>query len=71
MFFYNDNCLSKTKIFEWHLIFKDDRDRPTIKEESNHKLCDFMKVSKKLSVIFMEIEFGIHKTIIHEIILTE
>jgi len=78
---YGDNCLSKTQVFEWHRRFKagredvndDERaDQPSgvITEENIEKERDFVKVSKKSSVRFLEMKLGIPKTTIHRI-LTE
>lgn len=78
---YGDDCLSRTQVFEWHRRFKEGREdvnddehpgRPcdAITEENIEKVRDFVKVYKKSSVRFMEMELGIAKTTIHRI-LTE
>jgi len=78
---YGDNCLSKTQVYEWHRRFKagredvNDDERPgrpseAITVKNIEKVRDFVKVSKKSSVRFLEMELGISKTTIHRI-LTE
>jgi len=78
---YGDDCLSRGRVHEWYMRFKNGReninDDPhvgqakfVITPESIEKVRDFLNIHPKSSLRFMEIELGMSKDSIHRI-LTE